>query len=378
MKNTSRYFVIGSVLSLSLSCIDPYNPPIKEEEVNYLVIDGLINSSENKASVKLSRAIGITNNNTIQPETGALVTIEDEANNIVTLDEGIDGMYTKQAIFNSESTYQLKIQTKGKTYNSDYITIEKNAPIDSLQWQVENDQFMVFSFSHDFSKSVGYYKYISDETYEYRAPLFSFYKYENGQMSDRLPDYDIYHCWMSQSVNDRILVASSENKTQNAILNFKTHSIPKGDKRLWNKYSIQVSQIAIDKSAYEFWSQLKNINEGVGGLFDPIPYSVKGNIRNTNDPSETVLGYFYGGEVTTKRIVVRNIQLPGGFQNANQTNCVEDLVSVGNISSLEGKDVIVTNHLLALTTIIGYYYTTPICGDCRLQGGTTVAPDYMK
>jgi hypothetical protein len=252
-----------------------------------------------------------------------------------------------------------------------------NSPIDSLSWGIDNDQFIIYSYTHDNSKPYSYYKYTIEETYEYAAPFLSQYRYENGDAVYRLPDDDIYKCWITNPVSNTISITSTESLTQNIVSKFKLHSITRSDRKLWHKYSLLAKQFAINKEAHSYWEQIKRLSEDVGGLFDPIPYSVNGNIHSETNPNEKVLGYFYGGEVTESRIVVTTFDLPNNFKGVIESHCREDLVSVGNLSSLEGKDVIITIPQYNLTTIVGYYYTTPICADCRLQGGTNIRPLFM-
>jgi hypothetical protein len=76
-------------------------------------------------------------------------------------------------------------------------------------------------------------------------------------------------------------------------------------------YYITVYQQTLSPDAYRYWDQLRqNASQG-GGLFDPTPGSVQGNIRNMNDPEESVLGYFYATQTDT----IRRLIQPGEVKN---------------------------------------------------------------
>ena len=91
-----------------------------------------------------------------------------------------------------------------------------------------------------------------------------------------------------------------------------------------------------------------------------------------------MLGYFSGGEVTKKRIVIGNQALPNGYWGVSQ-KCQEDTVWVRNVKrKLDPKLDVITTAIMAGNTVIAYYYTASTCTDCRYEGGTLVKPDYMK
>lgn len=107
-------------------------------------------------------------------------------------------------------------------------------------------------------------------------------------------------------------------------------------------YYITVYQQTLSPDAYRYWDQLRqNASQG-GGLFDPTPGSVKGNIQNMNNPEESVLGYFYATQTDTIRRLIRPEEvknprlfcfLPG---NEEVAYCQDCLILPG--STLEKPD----------------------------------------
>ena len=67
------------------------------------------------------------------------------------------------------------------------------------------------------------------------------------------------------------------------------------------QYSILVKQYSISKSEFDFWDNLKKINDKSGDIFEYQPYPVNSNIHNVNNTKDRVLGYFQVSAVKQKR-----------------------------------------------------------------------------
>jgi hypothetical protein len=67
------------------------------------------------------------------------------------------------------------------------------------------------------------------------------------------------------------------------------------------QYSILIRQYSISKKEYDYWDNLKRINESGDDLFATQPFPVISNIHNINDPLEQILGYFQVSAVKEKR-----------------------------------------------------------------------------
>jgi hypothetical protein len=93
-----------------------------------------------------------------------------------------------------------------------------------------------------------------------------------------------------------------------------------------SEYSIIVNQYALTADAYAFWVNLKKNTEQLGGIFDPQPSQINGNIHSLTNPSQTVIGYVSVGNVTSKRIFIKNQQLPAWIPTQPYPNCGLDSV----------------------------------------------------
>lgn len=69
-------------------------------------------------------------------------------------------------------------------------------------------------------------------------------------------------------------------------------------------------QSSITKDAHEYWRKVNILANQVGSIFDTPPAEITGNIRNINNPSEKVLGYFQATSQTFDRMYLLKSDLP--------------------------------------------------------------------
>lgn len=367
------------ITGLSLAgCLDPYTPPKTDNESSFLVVDGWIDVTNGKATVTLTRSLGLTALTDYPAETGAVVKLKDSEGAFITMVEQSPGTYTTSHSFDITKTYQLIFTAAGKNYVSDPVAMVRNSPISKLDWSADDTRFQVIASTIDPGEGSRYYRYAMEETFEYRAFFGSSYKFIGNQPAFRFDEADnITRCWRADPVST-IVLTSTEGLSENRIEDFPVIQLEKGDRKLWHDYSLLVRQIALDKAAYDYWSQLAKVSQSLGGLFDPIPFSLKGNVRNVFDPEEKVLGYFSGGEVSAARVRVKSDVLPDGYVKLDPAPCLENYVDVSEVSTIAGLPFNLTRANYLFLAIIGYYYATPACTDCRLQGGKNFPPPYMN
>jgi len=94
----------------------------------------------------------------------------------------------------------------------------------------------------------------------------------------RTVDDYIFYCW-NENPSTEILITSTDRLSENRVSRFPITVIPAGSRKISMLYSIQVSQRAISEEEYTFLKQLKQTTESIGGLFDPQPSQVPGNIN---------------------------------------------------------------------------------------------------
>lgn len=381
MKALYRYSLLILLYTAFLTgCVEPYAPPIIESDTSYLVVDGFINSTDGTATVKLSRAIPLSS--TISPplETSATVLIEDDKGNRTALQFDQESNYSGSGIpIDMSSKYRVRIRTiDTKEYLSDYIELKESPPIDDLKFTPGDNSISIVVSTHDDTGDSRYYQWSYDETWEYTSVYMSGLIFVGGEVLTRPNDQYIHHCWRTLS-SKHIIISSSEKIQNDVIRDFPVVNISKGSQKLFIKYSMLLRQRVLTREAYDYWEELQKTTENLGGLFDPQPGKVTGNIHNVNDAAEPVLGYFSGGSVQEKRFFIAHRDLPD-YLKAYQTigNCVQDTVLLADLPEYSAD----FNELLSTATegpvTIGYIYTSKSCADCRTQGGTTTKPEFWQ
>lgn len=359
------------------SCLEPYSPPEITGSIDILVVDGFLNSSDNSATVRLSKAKPLSDETNEVIEVSALVQIEDENGNSQSL-EGISGGYysSSQMQLSAGTKYRLSIvRDDGRRYYSDFITLTTCPPIDSISWKpsAQSPGINIYANTHDDTGQTKYFQWTFDETWEYTSRYGSFYKIVNGAVA--LQDIPMYRCWISKP-STAILVHSTAQLLSNTVREFPLTFIPVLSQKVSIRYSILVQQRAITKEAHDFWSQLKKSTENLGSLFDPLPSQVLGNVYSADDGSEPVLGYFSGGQVASKRIFIGFHELPLEIRLQPVLPCPVDSIPNASIPFYSNTNLISTYG----APFPEGYTRSPgkNCMDCRDDGGNPTRPDYWN
>ncbi|HTE31917.1 MAG TPA: DUF4249 domain-containing protein [Chryseolinea sp.] len=368
-----------SLVCLS-GCVEVYQPPDVPADIDLLVVDGFINTTGESATVRLTYAIPLDTVSQPVPEENASVVIEKNDGSEYTLNGKGNGVYEiSNTTFEFSAQYRLHIRThKSKEYFSDYIGLKRTPPIDSVTWRPDIDGINLLVNTHDAEGDAQYYIWNYEETWEHVASFFSTYKMVDGEAFERKFDDRIYRCWDSHKSTD-IIIGNSTLLSQDVIRDFPLTYVKAQSLRLSVRYSIKVQQRTLTKEAYEFWAQLKRTSESLGGLFDPQPYQVLGNIHSANS-TEPVLGYFSGGEVSEQRLFIRFAELPNYLLAMHQRAlCNENNVQKLFLDALpqtSNATLLIDPIYVQGVGIVGYTFAESICIDCRLSGGTLVQPDF--
>src|ERR1700744_5691898 len=89
-----RICIFAFVMAVAFaSCRKPYNPPAIKSISGYLVVEGVIDAGADSTTIKLSRTVKLSNSNTVNPETGAAVTVESNQGATYPLAEISTGVY---------------------------------------------------------------------------------------------------------------------------------------------------------------------------------------------------------------------------------------------------------------------------------------------
>lgn len=380
-----RYSKMVYLMMLALAgCLEPYQPPITNNNPELLVVDAFIFDDHDSAGVSLSRTVTLDSEDIPRAELGAKVTVEDESGQAYSLAEKGQGQYALAKMnLNGEEKYRLRITTtENKEYLSDWTALKKTPPIDKLYWGLTEDGVEIYLDTSDPDENSHYYRWGYSETWKYHAPYEMTYRLVNGEFQSLEPDELMYYCWR-EVAGTKVLVATTNRLQYDVVNRFRITFIPKESIKISNRYSILVQQQTLSEEGYNYWLNLQKTTENLGGLFDPLPSEVVGNIHCITNPEESVIGYFDGATITEKRLFIDSSELPRGYSSYPHTDCIFDSVFFENPAHpTESANIVIGPIIPAIPepiSVIGYITTSPVCVDCRIfGGGTTTKPAFWE
>lgn len=377
----NKSHIILLLLLACASCIVPYEPEIGESQ-EVLVINGMVTDKPGFHYVGISKSSPY-NEPEFKPVSGCVVSVEDESGDIRTYHEQIPGLYEtllESSFLAVGKSYSLSVITpSGNEYRSDYDTLLKCPPIDSIYYELESqgtsNPDVTYEGIHFYNDLVGMedasknFRWSLRETWEYNSPYVAGAIYDEDGFREFAGDF-LNTCYMTDQRIRSLYTASTRDLAENRLnrnsLNFVSNQSP----RLAYQYSLLVQQQSLTNGVFDYWDKMRtNATEG-GGLYETQPSSTIGNIYNVVKPEEKVLGCFYATQIQEKRITVKN-----EFEfDVEHFTCLLDTV----YSLDEYKD----NYPYYMISIgmmppgPPWLYGEKHCFDCRRYGGVLSEPDY--
>ncbi|GAB2591651.1 DUF4249 domain-containing protein [Spirosoma areae] len=307
----SHSLIHSFALSLFIfaSCVTEYQPDTVRIPVS-LVIEGQITDQDLPYTVRLTRTADYTVRSLNLLETGATITIEDNAGNRETLREISGGVYqTRVGGIRGVAgrSYKLTVQTKtGKRYESDAEVLQAAPPIQKLYYEYQNEAvpglltrkqtWNVYLDTKDPETTGNYYRW------EWTAYKFiSICRAVEQRDGSFIGAYCCSNCWDISRCYNCISLNSDANINGQAISRQFITAVPFTGT---TPYYLEVQQQAISKGAYAFWKSVRQLVNNTGGLFDAAPTSVQGNVRCVSDPAEQAYGYFGATGISEQFIYV--------------------------------------------------------------------------
>ncbi|MES2329443.1 MAG: DUF4249 domain-containing protein [Bacteroidota bacterium] len=387
-KRLHTIFHVKAITCLLLCCVagcrEKYVPTlINNSATGYLVVDGFINSGTGPTTISLSRSTRISAAAAIVRETKATVRVVGKVNTtgfLLTETGTNTGIYSNpQLTLDPTDQYRLYIKTVlGKEYYSDYCAVRRTPNIDSVSWKVERDGVQIYANAHGNNAEVGYYQLKKEETWEFNSAYTSQFKTIPNPNPNapvpyilvyRLPgkndDLSIFTCWKTEAPTN-ILLYSTEKLTQN-ILSYQLAFIERGSWKLSIRYSIQCTFMSLSRANYQFLEQLRKNTEQLGTIFDAQPSENVGNIHNTVDANERVIGFVEISEEKKQRIFITRAQVP--FWTYSQGCGLEYKVDKDSLTA-DGVPTHVAeydNNNNPKSVLVAQ----PVCVDCTLRGSNT-------
>jgi len=354
----SLFWVFLVPLLLVTACVDPEDLVLRGT-VDLLVVDGTINNLAEPQLIRLNRskADPLTGRFGTTPITKATVEVVVDSADVISAHETIDGSYQLPSDFRGQvgHSYQLRFTlTDGTHYVSSVeimqpvppitnatarfnsrslmpplagfytaghdIFIDFNDPIETRNyyrwdWKLYEKQewcrscyqgiYSIYTVTATLINGAyppgNYYIYTSDNTtllencyYELtppypsvRAPLPE-YRYDYSCRTD---------CWeiiYSSAMN----VFDDQYSNGGSVQGRKVAAIPFYDP---NPGLVEIRQSSLTATAYRYFKLFQDQTQNTGGLADTPPSALIGNINNSANAKEKVVGYFTASAVATLR-----------------------------------------------------------------------------
>lgn len=368
------------ILLITGDCIYPFEPQI-DKYYNVLVIDGLLTNLPGSCYVKLSHTYPY-NGRDYRSETGAGVRIIDDLGSEMILNDAGNGLYLPE-----DSTftgiigrhYKVSIETaSGGLFESGFEELKEPVDIEDIYYQVVDkgdgiSGIQIYVNTWDPMKKSFYYAWDYREAWEYRVPYAS--------VSDFLPELKI--CYKDVT-SRKILIESTKSYIDDKVIEFPLFFVDNTTNRLSVKYSVLVRQYVLTEKTYQFFRNVKDINENTGTLFDRTPVIMVGNIVNVLSPKEPVLGNFQVSGASERTLFVyrddlrdqMNVPSEYEFCDGRLLSMKEDRAQIDSLIRLGwvGMDTIPDpekNDILLGLVI------SRSCYDCRTNG-TLKKPEFWE
>ena len=270
------------------TCIDPYSPKLAGYE-SLLVVEGLVTDANASYTVKLSRTFQEQSSVSVNVS-NATVFISDDSGNESYLKNKNNGIYKTDSLeFKGTigKTYILHIRTnEGEEYESDPCLMQSVPDIDSIyfakdQQLINNgnqtqDGLSIFLDSKQGDNNQ-YYRWAFDETWKFKVPDPKKYDF-NVADSTIVPATDVKeYCWKNKKSDGVIIHAIYPGEPTRIVKEPIFFIATDQSDRLLLQYSILVSQYSISKKDYDFWNDLKQVNDidaqPLEAVFDLLPDS---------------------------------------------------------------------------------------------------------
>jgi hypothetical protein len=371
------------ILFMLGACTDKYVANIKGQATGFLVVEGFINIT-GTTNIRMSRSTGL-DSPVLIPETGAQVEIQSTNGASISLSELTTGNYSDTGLsLDPTQLFRLHIKTsKGKDYLSDLSSVNISPPIDSLSWTAASDGVTIYVTTHNPLVQPGYYQWSYEETWKYTSEYLSVVEYIDSGLIIRPDSEMIWTCWRSD-ISTTINIASTEKLTSNVIYQYPVALVPYDNTdKLIDEYSILVKQTVLSQNWYEWVQKVQRNTEQLGSIFDALPSETGGNIHNTADPRETVIGFIGTSTETEKRIFINRTQIqPPMLVFSGYESCSLDTLknlSPDSLVAKFGQGIYIPIAVLyKQNLLIGASNSVSVCVDCRLKGGTLVKPDFWQ
>jgi len=340
------WFALVTLL-MPAGCVDPYEPGIVSS-VNVLVVDGTINNLDEPQLVRISRTVTLSGSSATQPVPGAQAEVVADAREVYPLAETQPGVYQLPAHFRGEPgrSYQLRFRLgDGSQYESTPQVMPVPVPITSVYAQF-NANSLPALLSTDYSRGHDLFLAAQDPPGERNFYRWEWVQYErqdwcrscagglytinnvifelnNGSETFRSGGEPFEDCYvppagtqaqrsLARATYDYFCRTTCWEIRYSSGLNLFDDALTDGGLIQGREVAqipfyqprgclVVVRQLALTAEAYRFYRLVEDQTKKTGGLADTPPAPLVGNVSNTGNTAELVVGFFGAAGVSTVR-----------------------------------------------------------------------------
>lgn len=387
-KNARRLCILVFLLSMGISCVERFDAKIETFE-SALVIEATITNELKRQEILLSRTFRFEETGPLA-ESGATVTVSDDAQNTYIFEEELLGRYVSTIEFSAQpnTAYQLSIITPdGRMYSSDPTILTQNTVIDALYADaITNDDEIegvgLFVDSFDASGNSQYYRFTYEETYKIVAPLWNpldlvITSNADPLIIDLLPKSQEEEVCYNTVGSNTIILGNTNTLAEDRLSRFLVRFLARDNYIIGHRYSILVRQFVVSREAHTFYTTLNEFS-GTESLFsENQPGFFNGNVFSESNSEEKVLGFFNVSSVATKRVFFNHRDFyPEDLVATFPDKChVENPIVPDLLSGIRGNRIKYFANIDPFDPAKPFLVVPRICGDCTVLG-SNVVPEF--
>lgn len=306
---------LSIALVFLLGCIDPMDVDMDTQR-RHLVVEASLTNVAKLNYVRLSYS---------QPHSVPYNSFEEHANVFITSEDGdvISFYYSHAGYYFPVSpaemvgvpgkTYTLTIWADGKEYKSEPVTMVAPLPVNNVHFKLDEQPFafpgerkkelmtgyQVMLDYTDPGDAKNYLRWSFETEYEI---LTQPWDYIDPMTGDPAPKDCCAQCFLSEKL-EAIKVADDRLNNGRNVINKEVLFLP-FDRYLDFKNKLTIYQHSTSAASFNFFRILEQQKNSTGTVFDPPPAEVTGNMRNTEDDNEQVIGFFDVSGVSVKQITI--------------------------------------------------------------------------
>jgi hypothetical protein len=361
-----------------------------------LVVEATLTNEFKQHEVYLKKGSSFTADSMAVVQNAQVNILDDEGNTFIFF-ESDPGTYRSEISFQAlaENEYRLQIETEGKAYTSEWVTLPSPSAITNVfAERITNDLGVegigIFVDANVAEEEPPLLRFSYEETYKIIAPLWSpfdmvvldpnppfAFGLEPREQEERV-------CYATQLSNE-IIQTEGFDVTGTSIENILVRFISRDDFIISHRYSILVKQLVQSPDAFAFYQTLNELSSNNSVFTDVQPGFIEGNMSNSENPDEKVLGYFEVANQTEKRLFFNyedffaGEDLPPYAISCSFLSAPATITPGGNSplkDIIEGGDFIYVRDTNGSVFMGGpYFVARRACGDCTVLG-SNIVPEF--